>query len=169
MNKTSTTKLVVTHLDSPVGVLRIVASDSALHAVLWPDEREGRVTFADDLVEGSNDVTRATATQLAEYFAGERQSFDLPLALAGTEFQELAWRSLAEIPYGETASYGEQAIRIGRPRAIRAVGSANGRNPLSIVLPCHRVVAANGSLAGFAGGLSTKRWLLDHEATVAAR
>lgn len=161
--------LVMSTIDSPVGELRIVASEDALHAVLWPDEREGRVVFAADVSPGQNKITRATAQQLAQYFAGERRSFDLPLAMAGTEFQELVWRSLAEIPFGETASYSKQATTIGRPKAIRAVGSANGRNPLSIVLPCHRIVAANGSLAGFAGGLDTKQWLLEHEAAVAAR
>lgn len=161
--------LALSAIDSPVGELQIVATNDALLAVLWPDEREDRVTFDDDLTPGSNLVTRATTTQLDEYFSGVRRNFDLPLDLRGTEFQQQVWRSLPEIPYGETSTYAKQAAAIGRPRAIRAVGSANGRNPLSIVLPCHRIVASNGSLAGFAGGLETKRWLLDHEAAVAAR
>lgn len=161
--------LTLSTIDSPVGELRIVSTDNALLAVLWPDERDGRVTFDDDLTPGDTQVATATASQLTEYFAGARCSFDLPLELNGTDFQQQVWRSLAEIPYGETSTYAKQAATIGRPRAIRAVGSANGRNPLSIVLPCHRIVASNGSLAGFAGGLATKRWLLDHEAAVAAR
>lgn len=154
---------------SPVGDLRLVATDQALVAVLWPNERQGRVTFACEPIAGSNDVIETTRRQLDEYFAGTRRTFDVPLDARGTEFQQLVWASLSEIPYGETATYSKQAAAIGRPRSVRAVGAANGRNPLSIVLPCHRVVAADGSLAGFAGGLETKRWLLDHEAAVAAR
>ena len=137
--------------------------------MLWPDERDGRVTFDDEPAAGTNTIVSAAARQLDEYFAGTRRTFDLPLDLRGTEFQQQVWLSLPKIPYGETSTYAKQAATIGRPRAVRAVGSANGRNPLSIVLPCHRIVAANGSLAGFAGGLDTKRWLLDHEAEVAAR
>lgn len=161
--------LTTSTIDSPVGELGIVASGQALLAVLWPDEREGRVVFDAEPTRGTNEIVDATATQLDEYFAGDRRDFDLPLDLRGTEFQCLVWRSLPTIPYGETSTYAKQAAAIGRPRAIRAVGSANGRNPLSIVLPCHRIVAANGSLAGFAGGLDTKRWLLDHEAERAGR
>jgi len=101
---------------------------------------------------------------LGEYFAGERHSFDLPLDLRGTEFQQDAWQALADIPFGETVSYSEQAQQIGRPKAVRAIGAANGRNPLSIVLPCHRVVGANGALTGFADGVETKRFLLEFEA-----
>ena len=99
----------------------------------------------------------------SEYFAGTRRSFDLPFDLQGTEFQLEVWRALAEIPYGETRTYGEQAAALGRPRAVRAVGSANGRNPLSIVLPCHRVVGSDGALRGFAGGLEVKAALLAFE------
>lgn len=105
-----------------------------------------------------------TARQLDEYFAGSRFAFDLPLDPVGTEFQVSVWRSLADIGYGETSTYGEQAARIGRPTAVRAVGAANGRNPLSIVLPCHRVVGGDGRLTGFAGGLEAKKYLLEHEA-----
>ena len=107
--------------------------------------------------------------QLTEYFAGERTTFDLPLDPVGTEFQVAAWRALGEIPYGETRTYGEQAAGIGRPTAVRAIGAANGKNPLSIVLPCHRVVGADGSLTGFAGGLDAKRFLLTHEQSVSGR
>lgn len=162
---TSTTSLAIAPLDSPIGLLQLVANDDALVAVLWPNERAGRVRFESEPLS----VTRHTiidraATQIGEYFSGDRQTFDLPLEPHGTEFQKQVWWSLADIPYGETSSYGKQAAHIGRPAAVRAVGAANGRNPLSIVLPCHRVVGANGKLTGFAGGLDSKRWLLDHEA-----
>lgn len=147
---------------SPVGKLTLVASDAGLRAILWPTEKPGRVKLP-DISRNDHPVLQATTSQLTEYFAGNRQLFDLPLDLHGTPFQVKVWRSLADIPYGTTASYAEQADRVGAPRAVRAVGSANGRNPISIVLPCHRVVASNGSLAGFAGGLDVKRWLLEFE------
>jgi methylated-DNA-[protein]-cysteine S-methyltransferase len=147
---------------SPVGQLTLVASDAGLRAILWPTEKPGRVKLP-GISRGDHRVLHATATQLTEYFNGKRQLFDLPLDLHGTPFQVKAWRSLADIPYGTTASYAEQADLLGAPKAVRAVGSANGRNPISIVLPCHRVVASNGSLAGFAGGLDAKRWLLKFE------
>ncbi|MEM9037765.1 MAG: methylated-DNA--[protein]-cysteine S-methyltransferase [Actinomycetota bacterium] len=149
-------------IPSPIGELTAVASDVGLRAVLWPEDEE-RIRFDDELVEEEHPVLDATAAQLDEYFAGERTSFDLPLDLRGTEFQVAAWEALAEIPYGETVSYSEQAERIGRPTAVRAIGAANGKNPVSIVLPCHRVVGADGSLTGFAGGVDAKRALLDHE------
>jgi len=114
-------------------------------------------------------VLTEAARQLGSYFAGDLQRFDLPLDLVGTGFQVAAWRALADIPYGRTISYGEQARRLGRPRAVRAVGAANGRNPLPIVLPCHRIVGADGSLVGFGGGLPRKRLLLEHEARLALR
>jgi methylated-DNA-[protein]-cysteine S-methyltransferase len=107
-------------------------------------------------------LTRA-AEQLAEYFAGERRDFDLPLAPRGTSFQVAVWRALEQIPFGATCSYGELARVVGRPSASRAVGAANGQNPLAIILPCHRVIGANGDLTGYGGGLPLKRWLLDHE------
>jgi len=103
------------------------------------------------------------ATQLAEYFAGDRRAFDLPVAPRGSEFQELVWRALVEIPFGETRSYGQLARSIGQPTASRAVGAANGRNPIAIIVPCHRVIGATGALTGYAGGMAAKRWLLDHE------
>ncbi len=159
--------LHVRTVPSPVGELRLVTSDVGLRAVLWPDEDEDRVRFDDDLVAADDPILDAAAEQLAEYFAGERTEFDLPLDPQGTDFQIAAWKALAEIPYGETATYGEQAEHIGRPNAVRAVGAANGRNPLSIVLPCHRVVGADGSLTGFAAGLDAKRTLLELEQGVA--
>lgn len=152
-----------TIMQSPVGALTLVATNRGLRAVLWPGD-EGRVPLPDTMDEQPEHQVLVNATsQLREYFSGERHEFDLPLDLRGTEFQRAAWQALANIPYGTTASYGEQATRIGRPTAVRAVGAANGRNPLSIVLPCHRVVGSNGSLTGFAGGLDSKRLLLQHE------
>ena len=140
-----------------------MASDVGLRQVLW----EGEHTEAIDLseVESCDDdpILRQARTQLEEYFAGERREFDLPYDLRGTPFQCKVWRGLAEIPYGQTSTYGEQAAWLGDPNLARAVGAANGRNPLSIVLPCQRVIGSNGSLVGFAGGLQTKRLLLDHE------
>ena len=156
-------------IDSPVGPLPLVAGDAGLVAVLWPDEPDGRVRFSVDPIEvdrvDEHHTLAAAASQLNEYFAGSRRSFDLELDPRGTEFQQQVWWSLADVAYGETSTYGKQAAHIGRPAAVRAVGSANGRNPLSIVLPCHRIVGADGRLTGFAGGLETKRWLLDHEAS----
>lgn len=164
----TTPSLTSASIDSPVGVLTLVARGEALAAVLWPEETEGRVRFAAEPVQTSKTSTHAVLEaaeqQLSEYFAGQRRNFELDLDPKGTEFQRQVWWSLADIPYGETSTYGKQAAHIGRPAAVRAVGSANGRNPLSIVLPCHRIVGANGKLTGFAGGLDTKRWLLDHEA-----
>jgi methylated-DNA-[protein]-cysteine S-methyltransferase len=142
------------HVDTPIGPLGLVASEHGLIRVLWPGEPGAG---------GSETVLAAAAEQLREYFAGTRETFDLPLELDGTEFQRRAWLALAEIPYGMTRSYGEQARRLGVPRAARAVGAANGANPLPIVLPCHRLVGADGSLTGFGGGLDVKRWLLQHE------
>jgi methylated-DNA-[protein]-cysteine S-methyltransferase len=153
-----------TTMDSRIGKLTLVATDLGLRAVKWPNEREGRLSMPPELISTEDHpVLQVAVLQLEEYFAGSRTSFDLPLDLRGTEFQQLAWRALASIPYGETTSYGVQAERIGRPRAVRAIGAANGRNPISIILPCHRVVGANGSLTGFAGGIETKRELLAFE------
>jgi methylated-DNA-[protein]-cysteine S-methyltransferase len=163
------TALYTTTMPSPVGPLTLVAHDDALIAVLWPEELDGRVRFEQDPVEtAQHPVLDLAVTQLDEYFEGSRRSFALPLEPRGTDFQRLVWWSLAEIPFGETSTYGKQAANIGRPTAVRAVGAANGRNPLSIVLPCHRIVGADGKLTGFAGGIETKRWLLDHERAHAA-
>jgi methylated-DNA-[protein]-cysteine S-methyltransferase len=152
-------------LSSPLGPLTFVGSDAGLRAVLWPHERSGRVPLPDGMNEAPEHpvIARAMA-QVQEYFAAERHAFDVPLDLHGTAFQVKVWRLLAEIPYGRTVSYGEQAGRLGDARKARAVGAANGRNPVSIVLPCHRVVGADGSLTGFAGGLDAKRYLLAFEA-----
>ena len=152
-----------TTIDSPIGPLGLVATDRGLRAVSWRGE-ETSVELPPDMLDGSDHpVLARAAAQLDEYFRGDRTSFDLPLDLRGTEFQLAAWRALGDIPYGSTRSYGEQASLIGRPKAVRAVGQANGRNPVPIVLPCHRVIGANGSLVGFGGGLDTKTVLLQHE------
>jgi methylated-DNA-[protein]-cysteine S-methyltransferase len=153
---------------TPVGLLTLVASDRGLRAVLWPKLSPQRAGISPrPRRDPDHPVLRRTAQQLDEYFAGARTSFDIPLDLDGTRFQLAAWRSLAEIPFGTTTTYGQQAAALGIPTAARAVGAANGANPVCIVLPCHRVIGANGSLTGFGGGLPVKQWLLDHEAQVA--
>lgn len=158
------TTLTCSMFDSPVGSLRLIGSDDGLRAVLWPTERDGRVTFEENVIDGTHPVLIETATQLGEYITGDRTEFDLPLDPVGTEFQQHVWDALAAIPFGETLSYGELADQLDRPGAARAVGAATGRNPISIVIPCHRLVGSTGKLTGFAGGVDTKRWLLDHEA-----
>ena len=152
---------------SPVGELTIVVSERGLRALLWESERIGRVRFDQTLCERETDVSRAVAAQLGEYFEGSRTSFDVALDPSGTEFQKRAWAALREIPYGETVSYGEQARRLGDVGLARAVGAANGRNPISIIVPCHRVIGSTGSLVGFAAGLDAKRFLLHLENGVA--
>ena len=142
-------------ISSPIGRLTLVASEHGLRAVDWGAATKRR--------KQDSPLLQAAAMQLEEYFAGTRRALDLPLDLRGTPFQLRAWRALAEIPFGTTVTYGEQARRIGVPRAVRAIGAANGRNPLPIVLPCHRVIGADGSLTGYGGGLDVKRWLLAHE------
>ena len=150
-------------IDSPIGPLGLVATDQGLRAVSWRGEGTS-VKLPPDMLDGSDHpVLARAAEQIAEYFDGDRTSFDLPLDLRGTDFQVAAWRALGDIPYGTTRSYSEQAALIGRPKAVRAIGQANGRNPVPIVLPCHRVIGANGSLVGFGGGLDTKTLLLQHE------
>ncbi len=145
-------------IEAPCGPLRLYATADELVAVDLPDR------FGAPATPGTNRVLERAAQQLAEYFAGKRREFDLPLAPKGTGFQERAWRALLAIPYGETRTYGEQARAIGRPAASRAVGAANGKNPIAIIIPCHRVIGANGTLTGYGGGLPLKRWLLEHEA-----
>jgi methylated-DNA-[protein]-cysteine S-methyltransferase len=150
--------------DTPVGPLTLVAGDAGLRRVLWPGEAPPPGARAG---AGADALLDDAAEQLRAWFAGTRTAFDLPLDLPGTAFQRRAWLALAEIPYGTTRSYGAQAQRLGRPGAARAVGAANARNPVPIVLPCHRLVGATGALTGFAGGLDVKRSLLEHEARVA--
>ena len=144
---------------SPIGALTLVAGRAGLVAVLWPKERPGRVPL-DPVCEGASDHLERAHDQLDTYFAGRLRGFDVPLDIRGTPFQRQVWVALAAIPYGETRSYGAIATAVGRPTASRAVGAAVGRNPLSIVVPCHRVVGISGGLTGFAGGLDVKRRLL---------
>jgi len=150
-------------IPSPLGALRLYADADELIGVHLPDQR------APDAVPRTTDVLACAASQLAEYFAGARHAFDLPLAPRGTGFQRLVWHALVAIPYGETRSYGQLAHAIGRPAAARAVGAANAKNPLAIVVPCHRVIGASGDLTGYAGGMDAKRWLLAHEHARPAR
>jgi methylated-DNA-[protein]-cysteine S-methyltransferase len=148
---------------SPVGRLKLVASEAGLAAVLWEDDDPCRVRLG-PMTEGSEHPTLLeTARQLAVYFEGSLKAFSIPLDVKGTEFQRRVWAALLTIPFGHTRSYSQIARQIGHPTAVRAVGAANGRNPLSIVAPCHRVVGASGALTGFAGGLGAKRYLLDLE------
>ncbi|MGF6757431.1 methylated-DNA-[protein]-cysteine S-methyltransferase [Paraburkholderia sp. GAS42] len=150
-------------VDSPVGKLTLVARGSELAAILWENERPGRVRLG-SMREAVEDTTLDQAErQLGEYFAGKRNRFDMPLCFIGTDFQKKVWRALLDIPYGETRTYGEIAAQIGNARAVRAVGAANGRNPISIIAPCHRVIGASGALTGFAGGLPAKETLLSLE------
>lgn len=152
-----------TTLESPIGRLLLLTDGEALTGVYM--DLPGKPPRGLDGWEcdaGAGPLP-AVARQLDEYFRGRRREFDLPIRMQGSDFQQRAWRSLMEIPYGQTRSYGEQARRIGNPNASRAVGLANGRNPIPIVVPCHRVIGADGSLTGFGGGLERKRWLLAHE------
>ena len=158
-------------LDTPIGELTFTARDGALSGVYFdPPARDVMVGWVrDDGALGPAARILADAReQLVAYFAGDLTTFDLPLATSGTEFQERVWGALREIPYGELTSYSALARRIGAPKAFRAVGAANGQNPIPIVVPCHRVIGASGSLTGFGGGIERKRWLLRHEHRVAA-
>jgi len=150
-----------TTTDSPVGPLVLTSDGTALTGVLFDAELDP--TWSTEPCA----VLDRAAAQLDEYFAGERTEFDLPLEPAGTPFQRSTWLALREIPYAETINYGQLALRVGNPKASRAVGLANGRNPISIVVPCHRVIGADGSLTGYGGGLDRKRLLLDLERRVA--
>ena len=168
MTNSTTTTIHRRSIDTPVGVLTIDVTDDGIRAVTWPSDADGeRVRRADDAVEDDHPLLDAAAAQLHEYFAGARTEFDLPLDPVGTEFQRDAWTALCAIPFGETASYGDQAERMGDRGKARAVGTANGKNPISVIVPCHRVIGADGSLTGFAAGLDVKSWLLDHERRVA--
>lgn len=148
---------------SPVGRLTLVAKDEGLVAILWENDRPGRVKLGALIEAPDHPILREAERQLAAYFRGELRAFTVPLAFEGTEFQQSVWRALLTIPFGETRSYAEIARQVGRPTAFRAVGAANGRNPISIIAPCHRVVGSGGDLTGFAGGLAAKEYLLGHE------
>lgn len=152
-------------MSSPVGELQLVADEYALRAVLWECETANRVKLGEMIEQRQHPILLKVQQQLNEYFAGTRQTFDLPLAFNGTEFQKKVWGALLSIPYGETRSYKDIAAQIGNVKAVRAVGAANGRNPISIIAPCHRVIGASGKLVGFAGGLDRKEILLKIEKT----
>ncbi|AXY55901.1 methylated-DNA--[protein]-cysteine S-methyltransferase [Acinetobacter chinensis] len=156
-------KLSFMEMASPVGQLKLVATETALVAVLWENENPNRVRLAELIENVQHSILLETQKQLNEYFAGQRQVFDLPLDFEGTEFQQKVWQALLTIPFGETRSYKQIAEQIGNIKAVRAVGAANGKNPISIIAPCHRVVGANGKLVGFAGGLENKGILLKIE------
>ena len=151
-------KTYFTEFASPVGTLQLFGTETALTGVFMENHRHQSLETRNADRDGG--PLRDAREQLEEYFAGTRQEFSIPLDAAGTEFQQAVWQALREIPYGVAISYGELARRIGNPRAVRAVGLANGRNPISIIVPCHRVIGADGSLTGYGGGLERKRFLL---------
>jgi methylated-DNA-[protein]-cysteine S-methyltransferase len=151
--------------NSPVGVLKLVASEKGLVAILWENDDPWRVRLGDLVEELHHPLLVRTEKELSEYFGRKRLTFSIPLEMRGTHFQRQVWEFLLGIPFGETCSYGDIAKRLGDPAASRAVGEANRRNPISIVVPCHRVVGGAGNLTGFAGGLEAKRYLLKLETT----
>jgi methylated-DNA-[protein]-cysteine S-methyltransferase len=166
-------EVAVITMSSPIGELFVGASDAGVRFLMW--ENDPRPVF--DVVDGvggdhtgtrRGEILELAAQQLDEYFRGQRTEFDLPLDPQGTPFQHAAWMALRSIPYGQTVTYGHQARMLGDVNKSRAVGAANGKNPIGIVVPCHRVIGSNGSLTGFAGGLEAKAWLLDHERLVTA-
>ena len=146
---------------TPIGMLKIAVDEKGLRYILFESNKHEPLRIVDWKRDRS--VTHDAREQLLQYFSGERNEFELEISLEGTEFQQRTWRMLAHIPYGQMWSYAELAKRIDSPKAVRAVGAANGRNPLPILLPCHRVIGSNGSLTGFGGGLPVKQWLLEHE------
>ncbi|AXA55621.1 methylated-DNA--[protein]-cysteine S-methyltransferase [Pseudomonas thivervalensis] len=150
-------------IPSPVGQLILVARETRLAAILWENERLNRVRLGPLEEDTQHPLLKETERQLLEYFAGQRRHFELELDFAGTDFQVRVWHALLTIPFGETRSYRDIALQIGQPTAVRAVGAANGRNPISIIAPCHRVIGSSGSLTGFAGGLAAKQFLLSLE------
>lgn len=156
-------QLVYMYIDSPVGALKLVAHDQALVAVMWDNQDHKRVRLAELIEDHQHPMLLRVKKQLEQYFAGQRQQFDLPLDFKGTDFQQQVWQTLLTIPYGETRSYKEIAVQIGNEKAVRAVGAANGKNPISIIAPCHRVIGSGGALVGFAGGLDKKQILLSLE------
>jgi methylated-DNA-[protein]-cysteine S-methyltransferase len=150
-------------IQSPVGELILVARGTKLAAILWETERLNRVRLGPLEQDSDHPTLKETERQLLEYFSGQRRRFELALDFAGTDFQVRVWQALLTIPFGETRSYRDIAVQIGQPTATRAVGAANGRNPISIIAPCHRVIGASGGLTGFAGGLAAKQFLLSLE------
>lgn len=157
-------RYVFTVMASPVGQLKLVASEQGLAGVVWENDSPARTPHLAAAVEGrGHPLLQETQRQLDAYFNGKRTGFDLPLDFTGNDFQKQVWEALLTIPYGQTRTYGQIAAHIHSPNAARAVGAANGRNPISIIAPCHRVIGANGKLTGFAGGLKAKAYLLELE------
>jgi methylated-DNA-[protein]-cysteine S-methyltransferase len=150
-------------MESPVGKLKLVASDKGLVAILWEKDSPRRVRLSETVANEQHPILVKAERQLGEYFAGKRKAFSVALDMRGTPFQKDVWEALLAIPFGETRSYGQLAKQLGNPRASRAVGAANGKNPVSIIVPCHRVIGSSGKLTGFAGGLDTKAHLLGLE------
>lgn len=162
--------ILITRLTTPLGPMYACSTEQGICLLEFTDRRMLETEFGDlqkrlnaVILVGENEYTRQLKVELAEYFAGSRQQFEVPLHFPGTPFQQSVWRALLEIPYGETRSYQQQAERLQKPKAVRAVASANGCNRIAIIIPCHRVIGKDGSLTGYAGGLERKRWLLDHE------
>ncbi len=153
--RTTTAKLGFAYYESPTGLIEIGGTSEGITSLFFVEERCAGVA--------TNDVCEKAVAQISEYFAGSRQEFDLPITLEGTEFQQQVWQELRSIPFGQTVSYGDLARSIGKPSAVRAVGAANGDNPVSIIVPCHRVIGSDGGLTGYGGGLPRKQWLLKHE------
>lgn len=165
--------LEMSRLETPLGPMGMIASDKELYLLDFLDGsciekniRYLRQQRGFSLQDGENHITRQVKYQLSQYFLGERRTFDLPLCLIGSPFQRKAWEALTTIPFGETRSYLQQAHLVGKPKSYRAVASANGANKMAIVLPCHRVIHANGALGGYGGGLSRKQWLINHESKI---
>lgn len=156
-------KLSYVFISSPVGQLKLIANETALVAVLWESDKPNRVLLGDMQENNDHPILQETQAQLHAYFQGKLAQFDLPLEFYGTDFQKKVWAELLKIPYGETRSYLDVATALNNPKAVRAVGAANGKNPISIIAPCHRVIGKNGKLVGFAGGLDTKDQLLKLE------
>ena len=144
-------------IESPIGILNIVAESSAVTAIRFSADPE--------TPQQPSEATNICCQQLNEYFFGERQQFDVLLKMSGTSFQQQVWQTLQSVEFGSTCSYGDVARRIGNPKAVRAVGAANGRNPIPIIVPCHRIIGSSGKLTGYAGGLNIKVWLLNHESS----
>ena len=163
MKATPQTPYYFKQMKSPVGELKLVASDHGLAAILWEDDDPKRVRLSPLQEDKKHPVLLEAERQLKEYFAGKLEKFSVKLDFAGTEFQKKVWTALTTIPFGETRSYAQIAQQIGNPKAVRAVGAANGKNPISIIAPCHRVIGSNGALTGFAGGLEVKARLLGLE------
>jgi methylated-DNA-[protein]-cysteine S-methyltransferase len=150
-------------IDSPIGMLKLVANENRLAAILWEVEKDGRVRLGPMTEDPTRPILVKAARQLREYFSGQRKHFDLDLDFSGTDFQKKVWEALLGIPFGETRTYAELAEQLGNAKAARAVGAANGKNPIAIVTPCHRVIGKQGELTGFAGGLNAKQTLLSIE------